>query len=94
MLQKFFNPDHPINRFFSKIFCILYLNILWLLCSLPIVTIGPATTALYYTMLKVVSGDDSSTTSYFMICFITLLLPDAFIQSYKSFRYLLLSFIL
>ena len=69
MLQKFFNPDHPINRFFSKIFCILYLNILWLLCSLPIVTIGPATTALYYTMLKVVSGDDSSTTSYFFHAF-------------------------
>lgn len=69
MLQKFFNPEHPINHFFSKVFCILYLNILWLICSLPIVTIGPATTALYYTMLKIVSGDDSSTTSYFFHAF-------------------------
>lgn len=69
MLQKFFNPDTPVNRLFSKIFCILYLNLLWLICSIPIVTIGPATTALCYTMLKVVSGDDSSTTNYFFHSF-------------------------
>ncbi len=31
---------------------ILYAGILWLLCSLPILTLGPATTALYYTTVK------------------------------------------
>ena len=29
-----------------------YLNILWLICCLPIVTIGASTTALFYVTLK------------------------------------------
>lgn len=69
MLQKFFNPDHPINHFFSIIFCMIYLNLIWFVCCLPIITIGPATCALYYTMLHVVNGDDTSLTKYFFFSF-------------------------
>ena len=35
-------------------FDILYVSVLWILACIPIVTIGAATTALYYTVNKVV----------------------------------------
>lgn len=37
----------------QKIFDLVYVSILWLICCIPIVTIGTATTALYYTVNKV-----------------------------------------
>ena len=44
-------------KFFSYESC--YLNLLWFVCSIPIVTIGASTTALYYAALKVVRDEDS-----------------------------------
>lgn len=68
-MSKFFNIENPIWNFFSKIFCMVYLNLLWLVCCIPIVTIGPSTTALYYAMSKVVAGDDSDLTKHFFYSF-------------------------
>ena len=31
---------------------IMYIGILWLLCCLPVITIGASSTAMYYTMVK------------------------------------------
>jgi uncharacterized membrane protein YesL len=55
----FFNPDHGIMFFLSKVADIFCLSILWLICSLPLVTIGAATTALYYTAVKVIRRERS-----------------------------------
>lgn len=49
-----FSLDTPIFNKTNQIADILGAGFLWLLCSIPIVTIGPATAALYYTIVKVV----------------------------------------
>ena len=50
--------DSGIMRVLSKICDIVCLNVLWLVCSLPIVTIGASTTALYTVMLKLVKNEE------------------------------------
>ena len=42
----------------GKIFDTLMLGVLWVLCSLPIITIGASTTALYYAIVKSVKNDE------------------------------------
>lgn len=46
-----------------------YLNVLWLICSLPVVTVGAATTALYSVTLKLAEGDDGHLTQRFFRAF-------------------------
>ena len=58
MLQSFFNYDHPIWRFMGRLGDMIVLNLLWLVCSIPVVTIGASTTALYYCTLKYVRNED------------------------------------
>ena len=43
----FFRPDNSLWRTVSAVADMMGLSLLWLLCSLPVVTIGPATAALY-----------------------------------------------
>ena len=45
-MNKLLREGSPIIRFFEKIFDVIFLNILFLLCSLPIVTIGVSWSAL------------------------------------------------
>lgn len=40
--------DSPVIAFLNKMTDLILLNIIWLLCCLPIVTAGAATTAAYY----------------------------------------------
>ena len=47
------NPEGPVMSFITKITYSAYLNLLWLICCLPIVTAGASTTALFYVTLKV-----------------------------------------
>lgn len=49
-----FSLDTPIFDKTNQIADILGAGFLWLLCSVPLITIGPATAALYYTIVKVV----------------------------------------
>lgn len=46
--------------FFYDLFDLMVLNLLWLLCSLPIITVGPATCALYSVTLKLVRHEQVS----------------------------------
>ncbi|WP_178006914.1 YesL family protein [Mediterraneibacter sp.] len=50
--------DSGIMRVLSKVCDIVSLNVLWLVCSLPIITIGASTTALYTVMLKLVKNEE------------------------------------
>lgn len=45
--MAFFDPQKGIWPFFGKLADLLGLSLLWVVCSLPIVTMGAATTALY-----------------------------------------------
>lgn len=53
------NPDGKIMNFLSKLGDMFILNILYLICCIPIITIGAATTALYYNTLKMAENRES-----------------------------------
>lgn len=50
-------PDSPVIRFLWKAADLIALNLLWLACCLPIVTIGPSTAALYCVARKIADGE-------------------------------------
>lgn len=52
--MKFLNYDSKFSRVMIKLCYACFLNLLWIVCSLPIFTIGASTTALYYACLKIV----------------------------------------
>lgn len=51
--------DSKIMSFLSRIFDLIVLNTLFILCSLPIVTIGSSLTALHSVTLKMVRNEES-----------------------------------
>lgn len=54
-MGNFFSFDNAFFRAFDKIINVFCISLLWIVFSLPIFTIGAATTALYYTVNKVLS---------------------------------------
>lgn len=54
-----FNYDNPLWRFVGRIWDLFILNLLWIICSVPIVTFGASTTAMYYCTLKIARDRDS-----------------------------------
>lgn len=57
--MNLFNLDSPLMQGLAKIADIFILNMLFLLCCIPIITIGPALTALYTVTLKAVRNEES-----------------------------------
>ncbi len=55
----FFNMDNKFFRFMGRVADLMILNIVFVLCCIPIVTIGPAITAMYYVTLKMVRNEES-----------------------------------
>ncbi|NLO09859.1 MAG: YesL family protein [Clostridiales bacterium] len=53
-MSNFFNMDNPLFSILSKICDMLFISIAYIFLCLPIITIGPASTALYYTVVKVI----------------------------------------
>ena len=64
-----FSYESKFSQVLLKFCSSCYLNLLWILCSLPIFTMGAATTALYYGTLKIVRGEDSHLTKLFFRSF-------------------------
>lgn len=60
-MANIFNYDNPIISTINKIADMVILSILYLIICIPIVTIGPATTALYYTIVKNIRKERSYT---------------------------------
>jgi len=52
--------DSPAARAINKFVQMIYVGLLWFLCSLPIFTIGAATTALYEVLLKMQKDDEGA----------------------------------
>ncbi len=50
--------DNPVTRALGRLCDLAVLNILWLVCCIPIVTIGASTSALYSVMLKFVRNEE------------------------------------
>ena len=53
-----FSIDNPFWQFVSRLLHILLLNLLWFVCSIPVVTIGAAATAVYSVTLKMVRNQE------------------------------------
>ena len=54
-----FSYDGLLVRFLNLVADLVALHVLWLLCSLPIVTMGASTTALYYASMRRIRTDES-----------------------------------
>lgn len=52
-------------RCLSTITDLILLNLLWLVCSLPVITIGASTTACYYVCLRMTRGESSVFKDFF-----------------------------
>lgn len=52
--MHFMEYDSPVMSTIGKITDMIWLSALWFVCCLPVVTIGAATTALYYTGVKTI----------------------------------------
>lgn len=59
-MGNMFNPDSGFSRLMNKIADLFILNILWLFCSIPIVTIGATTIALYSVNLKIINNEEGN----------------------------------
>lgn len=70
-MRDFFNLDNWFLQFMSKVLDLILLNFLWIVFSLPVITIGASTTALYYVTLKICDN----TEGYIFI---------SFVKSFKS----------
>ena len=64
-----FQIDGPMMRAFQKISDIIFLNMVFLLCCIPIVTIGPSVTAMYTVTLKMAAGVDYNVVKDFFRAF-------------------------
>lgn len=58
-LRNMFSCDSGFSRFMNRISDLFILNILWIICSIPIITIGASTTALYSVDLKLLDNEES-----------------------------------
>lgn len=52
MFRSLFDPNSAFSRGMERVWTLVVLNVLWVLCSLPVVTIGPSTAALYQVLGK------------------------------------------
>ena len=67
--MKLFDPDSPIMSFLARVADLVILNVLWLLCCLPVVTAGASTTAMYHVVRHLQEESISSVTRDFFRSF-------------------------
>lgn len=68
-MKDLFSIDSPFYEMTDKLVRLLWLSILWILCSVPLITIGASTTALYSVTLKYVRDQEGYLTSSFLDAF-------------------------
>ena len=64
-MKKIFDSDNIVWSFFDSLFDLVGLTLCWVVCSLPVVTLPAATTALYDSVARCVKGDDGGAYSRF-----------------------------
>ena len=78
IMNQEFNSDIPIFNIIYKLVLLVLLGILWIVCSLPVITMGAATTALYYAVVKSVRRERGHAFSSFFSSFRTNLIHSLF----------------
>lgn len=69
MFNSILNPNNAFFRGCAKLFDLVVLSILWALLCVPLVSAGPATVALYYTVVKCVRRGEPDPYRNFFACF-------------------------
>ena len=67
--MRFFSYESKFSQLVLKLCYACFLNLLWFLCSIPIVTIGASTAALYYTSFKIIREEDNHAGAMFFRAF-------------------------
>ncbi|MFB3160157.1 DUF624 domain-containing protein [Neobacillus sp. 179-J 1A1 HS] len=57
-MTDIFGIDGRFFRFVTKVSNLILLNILWIIFSIPIITVGAATSAVYYVTIKMVKNEE------------------------------------
>lgn len=57
-LRSIFDMDSGFFRALSRVADLMILNLIFVACCIPVVTIGPALTAMYYVTLKMVENEE------------------------------------
>ena len=57
-MNRLFNLDSPIMVFLGKVGDLIWLNVLTMICCIPIVTVGASITALHYVSIKMVRNEE------------------------------------
>lgn len=73
--MKIFGLDSPLMQALSKVADLLWLNVLTVICCLPVVTVGASLTAMNYMALKIVRNEE---------CYITRGFFKSFRQNFKQ----------
>lgn len=68
-MSRVFNFEGPVFSSLSRLADLFCLNLLFIVCCIPVVTIGAATTALYYVTLKMVKDEEGYITRSFFRSF-------------------------
>ncbi len=65
-----FRHDSPIMNIMTRIANLMILSFFWLICCIPVLTILPASAALYHTMVKVVHGNGNGIAKDYFSAFV------------------------
>ncbi len=68
-MNQFFRMDGKVFTVLDKLADLLWLNVLYLICCIPVVTIGTATTSLFYVTLKMCKNEEGYITKSFFHSF-------------------------
>lgn len=69
VMKSIFSSDTGFARVMNKVGDIILLSILWIICCIPLITIGASTTAAYYTAAKVIRHSEGYEWNEFFKCF-------------------------
>lgn len=68
-MNTFFSPDGKAYRLVDKLVSAVWLNILWIVCCIPVFTVGASTTALFYVSIKLARDEEGNITKEFFHSF-------------------------
>lgn len=68
-MKRFFSPENPVMRFLTFLCDMMYINFLFCLTALPIITAGASLTAMYSVLFKRIRNEDPSIAKAFFNAF-------------------------
>lgn len=68
-MSGLFSINNPFWQFVNRLLHLFWLNLLWIFCSIPIITIGASTTAVYDVTMRMIRNEEGYTTKDFFAAF-------------------------